>query len=795
MQTRASKKRKTDTSTAVTGDSRPKEVQVAKKHVRKRVRGKLSGLLDLPLDILLEVFSHLNPYDLLRVARTTKDFRRILLKKSSISVWRAALESVPNLPPCPPHMCEPAWVDLLFDHYCHFCRKARIRTAEWHMRIRTCNKCAKANLVDLRIAESPSLQGDLLSFPLHLLVPSRQAKRALHITVIRRELEDIKAQFLALPDKDARLMFIYDRMNLLTDFVKHAALCEKWENTQARDRYEELEDLKRERYTAIIRRLKDLGYADVLDIISPGSLSDMEQVNKPQKLTDRIWENIRGPITAYMDRVRASRMKRKHAKVIEERKPFAIAVFRTYMMAHHPYDDIMPSGLDFCDFSPVRAILDKPDEDPVDETTFADVVPLIPDMVVEWRQSLDSRLVRVMGTNLMNRWHNPSRTMLMPGETWNTFGEFALSSTLEDDAYDTIEYVSVPIILRSNNLPPADEVMVDKLKLATSVFQCNKCLSMNRSSITDHTMDDDIVESAHVSYLGFDESQPRFPLEGTKFPRPGVLFYPELKGHGCLTRRSTFSHTSEWWTGLRPVPARQVANDSQQRRAWSTRPLRLNTILSKCAEALVEKAGLEPKTTTVKEMDELGSWFGCLQCSLLCKENAGMLENEQSNICPFEFPVFTWRQAIEHHASEHPGGSGSWVAISAKGIDEVHDAYRNHPRSIHQKYPSLNLAGTRDFLPEDTAWSCLYCRDTPDEFEPTSLARIKIHLLNDHEIEECEENRDYYRDFAATPLIPCPRRVLMSLPKEEILTAYDQRDMSDATIGIGYDSEELLWDF
>lgn len=49
----------------------------------------------------------------------TKEFRRLLMHKSSISVWKATLESVQGLPPCPPAMSEPQWVNLVFDPHCH----------------------------------------------------------------------------------------------------------------------------------------------------------------------------------------------------------------------------------------------------------------------------------------------------------------------------------------------------------------------------------------------------------------------------------------------------------------------------------------------------------------------------------------------------------------------------------------------------------------------------------------------------------------------------------------------------
>lgn len=139
--TTARKRRKTDEVTDPTlgSEAEGSSAQVqSSQRIRKRGNvGKLSGLLDLPLDILFEVsqdesgsisssliavdqiFGQLAPYDLLKLSRMTKEFRRVLMHKSSISVWKSALERIPGLPSCPEDMSEPQWVNLAFDPHCH----------------------------------------------------------------------------------------------------------------------------------------------------------------------------------------------------------------------------------------------------------------------------------------------------------------------------------------------------------------------------------------------------------------------------------------------------------------------------------------------------------------------------------------------------------------------------------------------------------------------------------------------------------------------------------------------------
>ena len=91
---------------------------------------------EMPLDILYEVsdsplitamtlwndaqiFGHLRPYDLLRLARTTKALRNILLRRSAKSVWKDALANIEGLPVCPDDLNEPQFASLAFDPFCH----------------------------------------------------------------------------------------------------------------------------------------------------------------------------------------------------------------------------------------------------------------------------------------------------------------------------------------------------------------------------------------------------------------------------------------------------------------------------------------------------------------------------------------------------------------------------------------------------------------------------------------------------------------------------------------------------
>ncbi|KAG8795623.1 hypothetical protein FRC12_011969 [Ceratobasidium sp. 428] len=88
-----------------------------KKHVRGK-QGGLEGLMKMPIEIFTEIAYLLEPGDLIALIRSNKFFRELLLRPSSIKMWRQAENNVPGLPACPHDMCEPQYAALLFSKYC-----------------------------------------------------------------------------------------------------------------------------------------------------------------------------------------------------------------------------------------------------------------------------------------------------------------------------------------------------------------------------------------------------------------------------------------------------------------------------------------------------------------------------------------------------------------------------------------------------------------------------------------------------------------------------------------------------
>jgi hypothetical protein len=70
-------------------------------------------------DASIQILSFLYPMDLLNLSRTSKDFRNLLLQRSSAAAWKAARLQVDGLPDCPPDLSEPQYANLAFYPHCH----------------------------------------------------------------------------------------------------------------------------------------------------------------------------------------------------------------------------------------------------------------------------------------------------------------------------------------------------------------------------------------------------------------------------------------------------------------------------------------------------------------------------------------------------------------------------------------------------------------------------------------------------------------------------------------------------
>jgi hypothetical protein len=72
------------------------------------------------LQQMAKISRHLEPFDVLNLARSTRQLNNFLMSRESRTIWRIARTYYSGLPDCPPDLSEPAYARLLFEtDSCH----------------------------------------------------------------------------------------------------------------------------------------------------------------------------------------------------------------------------------------------------------------------------------------------------------------------------------------------------------------------------------------------------------------------------------------------------------------------------------------------------------------------------------------------------------------------------------------------------------------------------------------------------------------------------------------------------
>jgi hypothetical protein len=298
-----------------------------------------------------------------------------------------------------------------------------------------------------------------------------------------------------------------------------------------------------------------------------------------------------------MAEMRDKRVKREFAGLINQRKHSALNVLRTFKNAQLPETEIMPQGPDFCHFSAVSDVLNQTTDVEVDVSSFNDIIPLLPELVMEWRESIKREMIQLV--KMHGRSYLDLELMMF-----------------ELDGYIDEDMAALP------NSHLTDEELCQKLALASTVFTCDCGDSYNDSSFYDSDDPDDY---------------------GSVYK---VLFYPQVMGHSCLTR----GPKRFLWelSASHPDPSCRLDSCRSERKRWDSSNLSLHTPASRTARDIIQLAGLDPDLATSHQMDQLEVRFGCRGCALRVSP-----ESEEDDDGDPAFPVFDWRGAVSRYMQYH----------------------------------------------------------------------------------------------------------------------------------------------
>ncbi|KAF7970222.1 hypothetical protein HWV62_24754 [Athelia sp. TMB] len=348
------------------------------------IRAKRGRLGQLPLDILYEIFGHVRPQDLLRLSRTTKALRRILMQRSAISIWKAVMGQVEGLPECPSDLNEPQFASLAFDSYCHVSSLPafNIKASQTESYVTRQISIQSFGCAGSEVARSVSMH----KYYTRRICLERDA------SAVQDILHALKA------DQEKYNKYIQEKEAEIKALREHATLCEAWQRGRGSERQEELDALKNKRRDAILGKLRELGYGPELDQdrYRLTVLYKHAPMNKAQELTLRIWTNIKEPIISIMNDLRRDRLKREHAEALTGRLKVLSELVKEYT-AEQPIHEIIPGLGDISHMADFKRVIVGPSDDvQVTKDDFKEAMERLPQLIAGWRAEKEAELVRLM---------------------------------------------------------------------------------------------------------------------------------------------------------------------------------------------------------------------------------------------------------------------------------------------------------------------------------------------------------------------------------------------------------------
>ncbi|RDB20037.1 hypothetical protein Hypma_012986 [Hypsizygus marmoreus] len=380
-----------------TAPKRPRTTPTAKKPTKgqkKRVghlTGALRQLAEMPLDLLFEVLSHLNPIDILHLSRTSKTLRGMLMNKTAAFIWRHARANV-GLPECPADLNEAQFTKLIFEPQCHYCDGAKANTIIWSNHTRVCRMC----LLDSKKFGPLKAQFKIIQDVIpSVTIPDRRYGRKGFCHLYARRLYRHYDKL----DAEAKLRWLQEKRDEQQSRTEHTNLCKAWFEVQAQQRAAELNKIHQKRLEAIEEKLYELGWGVELEKMEDDddSILDHPFVDQSKPLTDRSWEDNKEELIELMEQIQEHRLAREYHDRQRIRHGILKEVYDSFVVSQ-PIHAILLGLADVARLGPFKDVLNAPAKDDITVEHFAAALKELPRHIDDWRSSVDGKLVALIKT-------------------------------------------------------------------------------------------------------------------------------------------------------------------------------------------------------------------------------------------------------------------------------------------------------------------------------------------------------------------------------------------------------------
>ncbi|KAL1744020.1 hypothetical protein HDZ31DRAFT_39627 [Schizophyllum fasciatum] len=331
------------------------------------VKGKLKLLLDMPLDVLYEIFSHLDPQSLLHVSYSSRALRSILTTKNSRAVWRSCIAADCDIPPKPEHMNEPQWSELLFGNTCSFCPLSSI-CALWVFSVRVCAGCLESKFLReatvrlvMNIPEREQLRG-FWTLPSHQYAPGRKVYR-------HEDVQALVEAYRSIGTSDSAALKKFQDAQLARQRLafEHTTQCDHYvQRVLPQRKKEEEAKFLRERLLQIEMRMRELGFSEEIDFIHAANspvIANHPLVKSFDEITSTSWGPIVRTLKKMLNDIRPSMLEKKRKSLLKDRMQAVITALKVYVLskpvptAIDDAEQVYPSALDIVSLPTVHKMI------------------------------------------------------------------------------------------------------------------------------------------------------------------------------------------------------------------------------------------------------------------------------------------------------------------------------------------------------------------------------------------------------------------------------------------------------
>ncbi|KAG9019069.1 hypothetical protein FRB90_006812 [Tulasnella sp. 427] len=404
--------------------------------------GKLRDLMNMPVDIFAEVCFYLEPFDLRRLALTSKRMWDVLMTKESRSLWKRALDAVPDLPSCPRDLNEPQYVFLLFSSECNTtgCGSRGTRV-DWYHRVRYCTLCHESEMTTSWILGTDvelrkQFDVDALYDVKHYFVSDpvmrrsrRQAGQTKDENNIRiSTLKQATAEYAALSTRFDQVAWLDKLKEDRAYRISTGRAMLEWKSKQIADRSKDIEKVKQarfERYHSLTNSpYKEIIASPLIPVALPSikikllelgweeqdfpmQIKDFRDfVLKDQKLTTKIWQIILPKLERLLQTERAERLEReknqrrvaREAVIQEFYQQLGQGTLKLpFKIYHYQSKWFFPNLEDLMELPSVKTIVEE-DTETVTEDRWIEVAPDVRMFVLKWWRDSLAKFVTAMET-------------------------------------------------------------------------------------------------------------------------------------------------------------------------------------------------------------------------------------------------------------------------------------------------------------------------------------------------------------------------------------------------------------